>query len=139
MPEPEPTPDGERCTAAPPLRVREATADDFVAAMRVLEGALLEVDASTLRARIGDGALLLAESDGGSAVGALVLDESRIEAVAVRRTYRRRGVGTALVAAAADRVGTVTAAFDPRVRPFYEALGFETEARDGRLWGRLER
>ena len=56
--------------------------------------------------------------------GALVLDGSKIDAVAVRRRRRGQGIGTALVEAASDRRGRVTAAFDADVRPFYEALGF---------------
>lgn len=119
------------------LRVRTAAHPEFVPVMRILEGALLEVDAGTLETRIAAGEVLVAVIDE-SVLGALVLDGSYIEAVAVRRSHRNRGVGTSLVAAAADRAGTLIADFDPHVRPFYESLGFDVEERDGRLRGRWD-
>ena len=70
-------------------------------------------------------------------VGTLVLDGDHVDAVAVRRARRGRGIGTALVEAAVDRRGRLTADFDSCVRPFYESLGFEVERREGRLWGEL--
>ncbi|WP_129114639.1 GNAT family N-acetyltransferase [Halegenticoccus tardaugens] len=106
--------------------------------MRILDGALLEADAETVRGRVADGAVMLAETDG-HAVGTLVLDGTHVEAVAVRSSRRGRGIGTALVEAAADRADELTVDFDPRVRPFYESLGFDVERRAGRLYGRLRR
>ncbi|MFB6092753.1 MAG: GNAT family N-acetyltransferase [Haloquadratum sp.] len=56
---------------------------------------------------------------------------TEIEQIAVHRSRRGRGVGTALVAAAADRVdGPLVARFRESVRPFYDALGFEVVAAD---------
>ncbi|MEZ3145210.1 GNAT family N-acetyltransferase [Halobaculum sp. MBLA0143] len=50
---------------------------------------------------------------------------SHVDAVAVARGRRGRGVGRALVAAARSAVDApVTTAFRPAVRPFYEALDF---------------
>lgn len=112
--------------------VREAGADDFLPAMRVLDGAMLEVDAATVRERIDEGAVLVATADG-RVVGALVCDGDHVDAVAVRRTRRGRGIGTALVEAAGERRGRLTADFDPRVRPFYASLGFDIRPRAGRL------
>nr|WP_264475510.1 GNAT family N-acetyltransferase [Halorubellus salinus] len=61
-----------------------------------------------------------------------------VDAVAVRRRRRGRGVGRALVVAALERERRLTVAFDPGVRAFYDALGFEVvdDAADvdGRLW-----
>ena len=144
------------------LRVRLARPNDHVAAMRVLDGALLDVDAATLRGRIDREAVWVAEVDGsdGSAarvVGALVLDtperegvaprpeevrpdRRHVEAIAVTRRRRGRGVGRALVEACVDRTGCdrLTAEFREDVTPFYAALGFEVETLgDGRRWGEL--
>ncbi|MFB6129793.1 MAG: GNAT family N-acetyltransferase [Salinigranum sp.] len=128
-------------------RIREGGSEDFLPVMRTVEGALLEVDAEAIRSRLAEGSVLVAESDG-RVVGALVFDRERaqrvsnarsahVEAIAVRRSRRRRGIGAALVRAAIDRVDRLTADFDPRVRGFYEALGFEIEEREDRLWGVL--
>lgn len=118
--------------------IREARPEEFVAVMRVLEGALLEIDPDRLRAAIDRGEALVAVKDD-RILGALVLDGSHIEAVAVRRKRRGRGIGSALVGAGAARTGQLTAEFDPGVRPFYEALGFEIEPRgEDRLYGQLD-
>nr|WP_305794488.1 GNAT family N-acetyltransferase [Halomarina rubra] len=134
--------------------------------MRVLEGALLEVEASTVREGIDREAVWVAvveSSDGGSpddrVVGALVLDtparegvaprpeevrpDSRhVEAVAVTRQRRGRGVGRMLVETALEETGCdrLTAEFRPDVEPFYAALGFDVETVPGdeeRRWGEL--
>lgn len=120
------------------MTVRTGTADDLLAVMRVLDGAMLDVDADDVRERLRErsatNAVLVAVDD--AVVGALVLEDGHVDAVAVRRSARGDGVGSALVEAAAARVdGALTADFDPRVRSFYEAVGFEIETRDGRLWG----
>ena len=124
--------------------VRPATDEDLVAVMRLLDAAVLEADASVVRERIDDDSdtVFVADSDS-RVVGALVLDGSHIDAVAVQKERRGRGIGTDLVAAAAAHVdGDLTADFDAQVRPFYASLGFEiapTETDDarGRLRGRL--
>ncbi|GAB3320317.1 MULTISPECIES: ubiquitin-like small modifier protein SAMP2 [Haloplanus] len=122
------------------VRVGSADADDHLDVMRVLDGAVLSVDARTVRERIDDGAALVATVEG-RVVGALVRDGDRVTAVATRRRWRDRGVGTALVSAAAAERDRLVAEFDPDVRPFYESLGFEVEPTgDGdRLRGRLSR
>ena len=57
-----------------------------------------------------------------------------VDAVAVRRARRGRGIGSALVAAAVGRaegdgdIGAVTAAFARRLEGFYTALGFTIDA-----------
>ena len=150
------------------VSVRVGDPDDYRAAMNVLDGAMLDVDPARVRAGLGvaaegdgegdrdgddddvggdgdggktdsgEAVVLVAEGDG-SVLGALVLDGRRVTAVAVRRSRRDRGVGTALVEAAAARRSRVTASFDARVKPFYGSLGFDIRpAGDGEDGCRFE-
>ncbi|WP_371161947.1 GNAT family N-acetyltransferase [Halorubrum miltondacostae] len=119
--------------------------------MRVLDAAMLETDAATVDDRIDAGDVLVARStrtDG--VVGALIAvrpdpDRLHVDAVAVRRARRGRGIGSALVAAAVDRgasdpaIEVVTAEFDPELRDFYEALGFSIAADDANAGRRVGR
>ncbi|WP_247010268.1 GNAT family N-acetyltransferase [Halorientalis litorea] len=117
------------------MRVHEARSDALPAAMTVFDSAMLQTDAGAVEAAI-DGADLLVATSEGRVLGACLLDGHEIEAIAVRPGRRGQGIGTALVAAAADRRGRLVAEFDPRVRPFWDALGFEIEVvADGRLRG----
>ncbi|WP_435118155.1 GNAT family N-acetyltransferase [Halolamina sp. C58] len=117
------------------VELRRGTDDDVVAAMRVLQGALLDIDGSTVRDAAPEGELLLAEA-GDWIVGALVLRDGHIEGVAVRRKRRGEGIGSALIeAAVADEDGTVTADFRAGVRGFWKDLGFEVEQEGSRFWG----
>jgi GNAT superfamily N-acetyltransferase len=113
------------------MHVRRANADEVPAVMNVLDGAVLSIAVETVQAGIEDGGTLVAvsgdDASAGRILGALVLDGSHIEAVAVRRRRRGQGIGTALVEAALDRHDRITAEFDADVRPFYEALGFDIE------------
>jgi len=121
------------------VTVRRARPDDHLDVMRIVDGAMLSADADAVRNRIDDGAVLVS-TVGGRVVGTLVRDGDHVTAVATRRRYRDRGVGTALVSAALDDCGRLVAAFDPEVRPFYESLGFDIEPVDGdgrRLRGTL--
>lgn len=118
------------------IELRRGGNDDVVDAMRVLQGALLDVDGSTVRDAAPEGEVLLAQ-DGDWVIGALVMREGHIEGVAVRREYRGRGIGAALVeAAVADEGGTVTADFRAGVRGFWKSIGFEVEREGSRFWGR---
>lgn len=116
--------------------VRVADESDRVAVDRLVDGALLALPTAERAAALARGDALVAER-GGRVVGALVLADGHVEAVAVARRHRRSGVGTAMVRAAAARAGRLTADFDADVRGFYEALGFDVERRDGRLIGTL--
>ena len=113
------------------VAVRPATPDEYVTARSIVEGALLTLE----RGRLARSSALVAV-DGDRIVGALVLDGCEIDAVAVRPGRRGQGVGTALVEAAADRRPSLSAGFDPSVRAFYTALGFEVRCSDGRCRGR---
>ena len=123
-----------------PPEIRPARPDELLAVRRLLDVALLEVEG--VERRLGAGDVLVAVDDG-TVVGAAVLapqgDGVHVEAIAVRRRRRDRGVGTALIEAARERYGRLTAEFDPDVRPFYESLGFDVKpaADDGRLRGVL--
>ena len=124
-------------TRDPPEDVtgEQATVDDRLDGLRILDAAMLETDADTVDDRTAAGDVLVARStrtDG--VVGALVAvrpDPGRlhVDAVAVRPARRGRGIGSALVAAAVDRaesdpaVETVTARFDADLAEFYAALG----------------
>ena len=136
---------GDAAATAPDgFAVEPAAPDDRLDALRVLDAAMLETDAATVDAAIDAGDARVARFERtGAVVGALVAtrpepDRLHVDAVAVRRTRRGRGVGSALLAAAVRRgerdaaVSTVTAAFDADLRGFYEAQGFAvrpTEAR----------
>jgi GNAT superfamily N-acetyltransferase len=119
--------------------IRKATVRDLPDVMNVLDGAVLEADAAAVRDCIADDAVLVAVvgDDPERVLGALVLDADHIDAVAVRRRRRDRGIGTALVEAAAERRDRLTAEFDADLEPFYEKLGFEVEPGEkaGRLRG----
>jgi len=140
------------------LRVRRGEPADYLAARRLLDAALLAVDGDRLRERLDRARppVLLAVGDPGAGDGDERVDgvlvpadgtdpvAVRVEAIAVRHGRRGRGIGRALLEAAAEVAAErappgvdprVTAAFDDRVRPFYEACGFGIERRDGRLWG----
>ncbi|WP_321168467.1 GNAT family N-acetyltransferase [Halorubrum sp. JWXQ-INN 858] len=143
------------------IAIEAASPDDRLDVLRVLDAAMLSVDADGLGDRIADRDVLVARFDRtGAVVGAVVLtrpepDRRHVDAVAVRRARRGRGTGSALVAEAvrvaeADPgVGVVTAAFDPSLSGFYTGLGFEITSTgeqeggsdgdgDERLWGRLD-
>lgn len=125
------------------MTVRTVRVDDELAVRRVLDAAVLEY--SDLGDAIEGRRVLVAEKDD-LVTGALVFSRTdrglHVEAIAVRRSRRDRGVGTVLVEAALDRLEPderLTADFDASVRPFYESLDFEIRERVGRLHGVRER
>jgi GNAT superfamily N-acetyltransferase len=128
--------------AADDPTVRPAADDaEATTARSVLDAAMLELPEFDARAAAGD--VLVALSDD-RIVGAALLaphDDRpgvHLEAIAVRPRRRDQGIGTAVVAAAAER-GPVTAEFEAELRPFYERLGFEIRRLDGdRYRGVLE-
>jgi len=110
---------------------------------------MLETDADTVDDRIAAGDALVARSERtGGVVGALVATRPEpgrlhIDAVAVRRARRDRGIGSALVAAAVHRsesdpdINRVTATFDAELTGFYEGMEFavDDDADEGRRVG----
>ncbi|WP_321169248.1 GNAT family N-acetyltransferase [Halorubrum sp. LN27] len=144
-------------TAPEGFAIEPAAPDDRLDILRVLDAAMLETDAETVDTAIdadsasdaGD-ALVARFKRTDAVVGALVAtrpepERLHVDAVAVRRARRGRGIGSALVAAAVRRaerdaaIESVTAAFDADLESFYADLGFEVTDRnsDGdRLRGR---
>ena len=131
------------------VAVESATAADRLDVLRVLDAAMLATDAEQIAAQIDAGDVLVARADRtGAVVGALVMTrpepgKRHVDAVAVRRARRGRGIGSALVAsavraAAADPdASRITVAFDADLEAFYADLGFTTEpAGEGRRRGR---
>lgn len=128
--------------------VRPATTDDALDVRRILDAAMLEFAA--LEERIDAEDVLVATDGAGRVRGAIVLEPevsavvtegiastagddprgAHVDAIAVRRRHRGRGIGSALVERALHREGRLTAHFDDGVRPFYEALGFEIVSLD---------
>jgi GNAT superfamily N-acetyltransferase len=120
------------------VTVREATATDLTPVLNVFDNGLLAIDVPALEDAIdSDDVLVAVETE--TILGALALDGAEITAIAVRRRRRDQGIGRRLVTAASDRRSTLVAEFDERVRPFWDALGFDIEPiEDGdRLRGRL--
>ena len=117
------------------VELRRATADDAMPVIRVLHGALLEIDGETVRRAVDRGDVLVADADGW-VVGALVLEDNHIDTLAVRREHRKQGLGRALVEAAVAEVGgPVTADFRAGVGGFWAGLGFEIEQEGARFYG----
>lgn len=118
--------------------VREATDEDVVDVLRILDAAMLAIDHDTVATAIDRGDVLVATDDG-RVVGAVVMSSgengAHVEAIAVRRERRDRGIGRQLVAAASDRNDRLTADFRREIEPFWESLGFSIERRANRLWG----
>jgi len=112
--------------------VREATTADRLDVLNVLDGANLATDIDRVADALARGDVLVAVADtereagdNQRVLGALVLDGEEITAVAVRRRRRDQDIGTALVEAASQRCDRLVARFDPGVRAFWDALGFE--------------
>ncbi|MFW6000010.1 MAG: GNAT family N-acetyltransferase [Halorubrum sp.] len=135
----------ERDLPDPPedVVIEPAIPDDRLDVLRILDAAMLETDADAVDGRITAENVLVARSTRtGGVVGALVAvrpdpDRLHVDAVAVRRARRGRGIGSALVAAVVRRaardpaVDAVTARFDADLRAFYEGIGFAIRPKRG--------
>jgi GNAT superfamily N-acetyltransferase len=119
------------------VEVRTAIPDDQVAVARVLDAAMLATDGLAERLAAGDvlvaversvhGALVVAPPAAAPPWAHEAGTDAHVAAVAVRRSRRGRGVGTALVERAGER-GRLTAGFDPDLRPFYDSCGFSVQS-----------
>ncbi|WP_332897646.1 GNAT family N-acetyltransferase [Haladaptatus sp. CMSO5] len=117
------------------MRVRPATVEELPTVMTILDGAMLEIDAATVREKCDTREALVAV-EGGRLLGALVRSGGHIDAVAVRRARRGQGIGRTLVEAASEDVDQIEAEFDAKNRPFYEKLNFDIEElEEGRFRG----
>ena len=148
------------------MRVREAGTDELPAVATILDAAMLETDDLETRVRAGDVLVAVAgrtetgqkdteDAETARILGAVVVEPAamapqwardhgtagHVAAVAVRRRRRDQGIGTSLVEAAAESIGTegpLTTGSDAELRPFYERLGFEIATTEtGRLRGIL--
>ena len=120
-------------------RVRAACRADLPAVRTVLDGGLLQVP-DDLTPAVDRGDVLVAVSPTGTVLGALVLSDTAVTAVAVRRRRRDQGIGSALVTAATQDRDRLVAEFDERVAPFWRSIGFAVEPIEGstRLRGRYD-
>ncbi|MCG1005653.1 GNAT family N-acetyltransferase [Halorubrum lacusprofundi] len=122
------------------IAIETASPDDRLDILRVLDAAMLETDTEVVDTAIDASEALVARFKRTNAVvGALVAMRPEpgglhIDAVAVRRARRGRGIGSALVAEAVRRaerdakVAVVTAEFDPKLKGFYTDLGFAVDS-----------
>lgn len=117
------------------VAVRVADDDDQVAVARIVDGSLLALDDDERAAALERGDVLVAVDEADRVLGTVVLDDGHVEALAVRRRDRHSGVGSALLEAAVAREGRLTADFPTELRSFYESLGFEVTAGEGRPFG----
>jgi GNAT superfamily N-acetyltransferase len=119
------------------MNIELASPDDLATVMNVFDGADLQVSGQEVAEHIDSEEVLIARSDRGTIIGALVgrprERDVRIEPVAVRPGRRGQGIGTELIRAAGDRWGRLTATFDADLTPFYRHTGFEIEGGERRV------
>lgn len=114
------------------MHVLAADPDRLAEVASVLDAAALETDIDELRRAIDRDEVLVAvtapsrDDTPPTVLGAVVLDGREIAAIAVRPGRRGQGIGSALVEAAREETDRLVAEFDPEVRPFWNALGFES-------------
>ncbi|MFT4947351.1 MAG: ribosomal protein S18 acetylase RimI-like enzyme [Natronomonas sp.] len=124
------------------MLIREATPAQRAEVLSILDAAALQTDSEQIRGAIERGDAFVAVRERGSGdnprdaesppiLGALVLDGTRITAIAVRPGRRGQGIGEALVSRAKRSRQCLVAEFDPGVRPFWETVGFEQPEQSG--------
>lgn len=104
--------------------VREAALSDVADVARVLEGTLLTVPLNLESACVDGRVLVAGDPVNGAAVVAPARRGARLVGLAVTPRRRGEGIARALVTAALERWRPLSATFDARVRPFYDALDF---------------
>ncbi len=112
--------------------IREATPAEIPQARGILEAALLVVTDEII-----DQATVFIAAENQRILGALVVHDGTVHAIAVRPGRRGQGIGSALIQTAVTRRETLVASFDRHVRPFYESLDFEITCGENRCLGRL--
>ena len=106
------------------FKTRSAIPSDIPYIMNIIDGALLQTDLKMLKTRISRRDVIVAESHT-AIIGVIILAENVIDAIAVRSKRRNQGIGSALVFAAAEQIGSpLTAEFDLTSLSFYQHLGF---------------
>lgn len=125
------------------MKIRTATPSEHAEVLSILDAAALQTDSEQTKQAIDRRNVFVAVSERtqergeGSPpiLGALILDTSIIEAIAVRPGRRGQGIGRALVERAQRSRERLVADCAPGVRAFWDALGFDITERDS---GRLE-
>jgi ribosomal protein S18 acetylase RimI-like enzyme len=118
------------------MLVRSANSTEHAAVLSILDAAALQTDSDQIREAIERNDVFVAvATEQGTVLGALVLSGAEITAIAIRPGRRGQGLGRRLVAAAQRSRERLVAAFDPKVEPFWQAVGFERvgTAEDDRL------
>lgn len=105
------------------MECRPATPSELPTARTICVMAQLQVPRNACRY-----GLTLIAIDDSRILGSLILNGNEILAVAVRPNRRNQGIGSSLVSTARLYRPRLIAVFDPTVRPFYEAIGFEIPA-----------
>ncbi|MFB6117388.1 GNAT family N-acetyltransferase [Halosegnis sp.] len=108
------------------MNIREARQDERLTVRSIFDVAMLRVPDFPKQTLV-----VAAEDD--NVLGAMAVETEgfaepgEIHAIAVRPRRRGQGIGSRLVEEASRRWDPVVAEFDERVRPFYEAHGFDIQ------------
>jgi len=118
------------------MEICQATPAHHAELLSILDAAAIRTDGDATRSAIERGDVLIALPDYGieaqrdhsvPVVGTLAVDDAEIVAIAVRPGRRGQGIGRALVTRAKQDRQRLVAEFDPGVRPFWAAVGFEIQ------------
>lgn len=127
------------------IAIREADKGAVVDVLRLLDAAMLAVGYETVAAAVECGNVLVAVDEADARiVGAVVLSPHEsakgvhVEAIAVQRSRRHRGIGRRLIDTAGARTERLTADFRRELDPFWRSLGFAITDRATRRWGERE-
>ena len=135
-----------------PVAITHGHSADRLAIRRLVDAAALSLADTCIPQQLAAGNVLVARahpSTEATAVGTVVLSPPartpddipqasgrHIVAIAVRRRRRGRGIGRALIEAAGQQHGLLTARFRRAVRSFWDAIGFQiVPIESDRFWG----
>ena len=105
------------------VAVRLARPGEVGAVIDLLDRAMLQFDRSELPERIRHGSVVVI-TDGEKIHGTAVLGGHHIEAIAIAKAWRGKGLGRAIIEAIQRRTEVITASCHPQALGFYRALGF---------------